>query len=123
MCTQGTSFNVLLTTPVIDLLSGASPDNERAMKVLLSLLWIVGVALATFGIMETRPDELPPADIDSQIAEHENWCYSTMGRSDCYATPQSVRPTRLINVDPANRYPLTPRAYREVVAESEATTH
>jgi hypothetical protein len=106
------------------------------MKVLLSFVLIIsaltlsgctgypmGMALATFGIIETRPDELPPADLDSQIAEHENWCYSTMGRADCYSTPQSVRPTRLINVDPANRYPLTPRAYREVVVESETTAH
>jgi hypothetical protein len=77
----------------------------------------VGLGAAYLGIEGTKPDELPPADTEDQIAEHESWCYETMGYPECYAHPQSVDPNRLINVDPANRYPLTPHAYRETVQE------
>ena len=55
---------------------------------------------------------------EDQIAEHESWCYESMGYPECYSQPQAVDPNRLINADPANRYPLTPHAYRETVQES-----
>jgi len=69
-------------------------------------------------IAGTRPDEPPPADTEDQIAAHESWCYESMGYAECYAHPQPVDPNRLINVDPANHYPLTPQAYRNAVVES-----
>lgn len=77
----------------------------------------VGVAAAAIGIMETRPDELPPANTADQIGPHESWCYETLGYPECFTHAQNVNPNRLINVDPANRYPLTPQAYRDVVLE------
>ncbi|MDP9127125.1 MAG: hypothetical protein M3N08_02535 [Pseudomonadota bacterium] len=77
----------------------------------------LGLGLAFGGAYETRPDDLPPADTYDQIAEHESWCYETLGYPECYAHPQNVDPNRLINVDPANRYPLTSRAYKDVAIE------
>ena len=78
----------------------------------------VGLGAAYLGITETRPEDLPPADTEDQIAQHESWCYESLGYSECYAHAQNVDPNRLINVDPANRYPLTPDAYRDVAAET-----
>jgi hypothetical protein len=72
-------------------------------------------AASTAGIWYTRPGAPPPADTADQIAEHESWCYETMGYAECYAHPQDVDPNRLINVDPQNRYPLTARDYQELV--------
>ena len=79
----------------------------------------VGLGAAYLGITETRPDDLPPADTANQIAQHESWCYESLGYAECYAHPQAVDANRLINVDPANRYPLTPQAYRDAVSESQ----
>ena len=59
----------------------------------------------------TKPSDPPPADTEHSIQPHESWCYETMGDPVCYAHAQDVNPDRLINVDPPNRYPLTPRAY------------
>jgi len=74
---------------------------------------------AAAGIYATKPGDLPPADTAHQIPPHENWCYTTMGDSQCYSHPQNTAPDRLINVDPQNRYPLTPRDYHEVVVEDQ----
>ena len=71
--------------------------------------------VSTAGMWLTRPGDPPPADTEHQIAEHESWCYETMGYAECYAHPQATDPNRLINVDPPNRYPLTPREYDEAV--------
>lgn len=67
----------------------------------------------------TKPSDPPPADTADQIAQHESWCYETLGYPECYSHPQDVDPNRLINVDPQNRYPLTPRAYHETVIEDQ----
>lgn len=67
------------------------------------------------GAWLTSPWTPDPADTQSQIAEHENWCYSTLGYSECYSEPQDTQPSRLINVDPQNRYPLNGRSYNEAV--------
>jgi hypothetical protein len=64
----------------------------------------------------TRPAEPPPAVTETQIPDHESWCYSTMGFAECYTKAQDVNPHRLVNVDPQNRYPLTPQAYRDELA-------
>jgi hypothetical protein len=79
----------------------------------------VGLGGAAAGVLGTRPDDPPPADLADQTAQHENWCYETMGYNECYAQPQKVDPNRLVNVDPANRYPLTPRAYDQAVFEAQ----
>jgi hypothetical protein len=63
-----------------------------------------------------RPATPPPADTQSQIAEHESWCYKTMADTECYTKAQDVAPGRLVNVEPQNLYPLTPQAYRDEVA-------
>lgn len=78
----------------------------------------VGLGAAALGIWTTKPGDPPPPDLENQIAQHENWCYSSMGYPECYPAPQDVNPNRLINVDPASRYPLTPIAYREALVES-----
>jgi hypothetical protein len=70
---------------------------------------------STAGIWLTKPGTPPPADTEHQIKEHESWCYETMGYAECYPQPQDVDPNRLINVDPQNLYPLTPRDYEEAV--------
>lgn len=67
----------------------------------------------------TKPGDPAPADTADQIAEHENWCYQTLGNVECYSHPQNVDPDRLVNVDPQNRYPLTRRAYHETVIEDQ----
>jgi hypothetical protein len=69
-------------------------------------------------MVATRPSSPPPADTQSQIPEHETWCYTTMGDTQCYAKPQEVAPNRLINVEPQNRYPLTAEAYRDELTKS-----
>lgn len=71
------------------------------------------------GMWLTKPSEPPPADLSLQTAQHESWCYETLGYSECYSCPQDVPGNRLINVDPPNRYPLTLRAYKEDVAQSK----
>lgn len=67
----------------------------------------------------TSPSTPPPADTASQIAEHESWCYQTLGYAECYPHPQDVPPGRLINVDPQNRYPLTSEAYDDMIIEDQ----
>ena len=71
----------------------------------------VYAAGAATGILYTKDKPLPPADTKDQMAAHESWCYETMGYPECYTKAQLVEPDRLINVDPANHYPLTPRSY------------
>ena len=66
-------------------------------------------------IVVTKPSGPPPADVDSQIPQHESWCYKTMGDIECYAHPQNVVPGRLVNVDPQNRYPVDLQAYHDLV--------
>jgi len=75
----------------------------------------VYAAAATAGIIGTKPDKPPPADLADQIPQHQSWCYETMGYAECYTTAQNTEPDRLINVDPANKYPLTARDYWDVV--------
>lgn len=65
----------------------------------------------------TKPGAKPDADTKDQIPAHQSWCYATMGEPMCYAHAQDVPPDRLINVDPASAYPLTPHAYRNDVVE------
>jgi hypothetical protein len=69
----------------------------------------------TAAIYASRPDDPPPADTEDQIAEHESWCYGTMGYPECYTKPQNTNPQRLINVDPKNKYPLTNHNYWDLV--------
>ena len=71
------------------------------------------------GIYSTRPGEGPPPDLADQVPQHESWCYETAGYAECYAYPVKDANSRLIMVDPANRYPLTARAYHETVIESQ----
>jgi len=79
----------------------------------------VYTAAAATGIYLTRDKEPPPADTAHQIPAHESWCYETMGYPECYTTAQNTDPNRLINVDPANRYPLTNHDYWDVVYSSK----
>jgi hypothetical protein len=78
---------------------------------------VVGGEVATMYI--TKPSELPPADTAHQAAAHEDWCYATLGEADCFSAPQDVPPTRLINVEPQNRYPLNTRAYNEDLVQAK----
>jgi hypothetical protein len=96
-----------------------------ALPVTMALLLLagcgapVGLAGSSTGLMWiTKPSEPPSADTAGQMAEHESWCYRTLGTIECYAEPQDVPPSRLINVDPPNRYPLTRRAYAETLTQS-----
>jgi len=77
---------------------------------------VVGTAAS---IWETRPDKPPPPDLEDQMAQHESWCYSSMGYPECYSHPQEGAGPRLINVDPQNRYPMTPRDYYSTVVEDQ----
>ena len=73
-----------------------------------------GIATAAFTMDQTRPDALPPADLSAVAATHESWCYRTLGTVDCFSQPQPNQGARLVNVDPENRFPLTPQAYNRV---------
>lgn len=79
----------------------------------------VGLGAAAVGSYLTKPGEPPPANTVDQIAQHDSWCYKTMGYAECYSQPQDVEPNRLINVEPQSKYPLTPRAYHEAVIEGQ----
>lgn len=79
----------------------------------------VAIAGAATGIWYTRDRKLPPADTDSQIPAHESWCYKTLAEPECYPYPQDVPPSRLINVDPQNKYPLTRRGYYQALAGNQ----
>ncbi|MDD3370395.1 MAG: hypothetical protein PHE27_01075 [Alphaproteobacteria bacterium] len=76
----------------------------------------VMVASSAASIYLSRPEQPGPADTRSQIPPHEVWCYRTMADVDCYANPQDVHASRLVNVQPQNYYPLTPQAYEAEVA-------
>ena len=52
----------------------------------------------------------------NDLALHESWCYETLGQIDCYVQPQPQLGSRLINVDPQARYPLTKEEYNQAVA-------
>lgn len=79
----------------------------------------IGLGGAAAGIYGTKPDEGQPVDTSLQMSQHESWCYQTAGYPECYAYPQKDANSRLINVDPPNRYPMTARAYHEAVIESQ----
>ena len=78
----------------------------------------IGLGTAA-GMYITKPSEGDPPDTADQIPTHEVWCYQTLAEPQCYSYPQDVEPDRLINVDPQSRYPLTRRAYHEVVVEDQ----
>jgi len=78
----------------------------------------VAAAGMYYGMTSTKRDAGPPADIADQTAPHESWCYETMGYPECYSHPQIGADNRLINVDPANKFPLTAAAYDKAAAES-----
>ena len=78
---------------------------------------MLGGSVAT--MWATKPSTPPEADLDLQMAQHESWCYSTMGSPQCYTCAQDVPPSRLINVDPPNRYPLTVRDYNEALVQAK----
>jgi hypothetical protein len=75
---------------------------------------------ATYGVMYvTKPGDPDPANTADQIPQHESWCYRTMGeQADCYSKPQDFPPSRLVNVDPQSRYPLTPEDYQAALVKS-----
>jgi hypothetical protein len=75
----------------------------------------VGLGAAAAGMYYTKPAQPGPADTASQIPAHENWCYQTMGLSECYTQPQPHMAAALINVDPQNRYPLTLSDYQQLL--------
>lgn len=81
----------------------------------------VGLAAWSGGAMyATKPGDLPPADTDNQMPAHESWCYSTMGMQvECFSEPQATPPGRLVNVDPANKYPLNRKAYDEALLKAQ----
>ena len=49
----------------------------------------------------------------AQIQPHESWCYKTLGRVDCYTTPQSAEAERLIGVDPPAVMPTTKEGHAD----------
>jgi hypothetical protein len=76
------------------------------------------------GIYYTRPEKEPDANTTDGMPPHESWCYSTLGEVvECFTQPQDTIPSRLVNVDPANRYPMSTKAYREQVTQSQLAQH
>lgn len=78
----------------------------------------IAMGAAGAGPYLTRP-QAPPPDVADAIPPHESWCYETLGYPECYAHPLNDDPNRLINVDPASRYPLTLHDYNEARVNSE----
>lgn len=98
------------TLAALLLLSGCTPPM------------VMGLA-AGGGMYATKPGEGAPADTEDQIAPHESWCYHTLGEEvECFSEPQDTPPGRLVNVDPANRYPLNRKAYADALAKAHAPT-
>ena len=104
----------------------SAPQTSSCILVTLMVFTLVGcggtgVILGgeALGMYMTKPSDPPPADTADQMAAHENWCYVTLAEPQCFSSPQDVPPTRLINVDPPNRYPMNVRAYNEDLAQSK----
>lgn len=102
-------------------------NNLGFLLVLLGALaqtgcgWVVGAGAAAGGIYATKPGEGPPADVADQIPPHDSWCYHTMGEEvECFSQPQDTVPGRLVNVDPPSKYPLTHKAYKQLIAQKYA---
>ncbi|MDD4615806.1 MAG: hypothetical protein PHW76_01620 [Alphaproteobacteria bacterium] len=75
------------------------------------------VAVGDLGIIGlTRTREMPPADTSYSIPAQETWCYRTMADTECFAAPQDVPPSRLVNVAPQYYYPMTADGYRARLA-------
>lgn len=49
----------------------------------------------------------------SRLPTHESWCYRTLGKIDCYTTPQGGDSERLQGVDPPVRTPLTRESHAD----------
>ena len=97
----------------------AWPHLALAVAVSLGLAACTGpVIMGTDAaiIYATKPSDPPPANTKDQIPPHRTWCYKTLAAVECFAHAQDVPPGRLINVDPANEYPLDVHAYRDAVA-------
>jgi hypothetical protein len=45
----------------------------------------------------------------------ETWCYKTLGKPDCYATPQNLKTGRLIGVQPDLNLPMSPKDHEKYV--------
>jgi hypothetical protein len=45
--------------------------------------------------------------------KQQTWCYDTIGKPDCYTTPQDVPRDRFIGVQPDELRPLTPDEYND----------
>jgi len=93
-------------------------------SLLASLFVILSLAACTGPIImgtdaaivyATKPSDPPEANTKDQIAEHQSWCYQTMGDSQCFAHPQNVPPDRLINTDPQSIYPVDVEAYHRAL--------
>jgi hypothetical protein len=104
-------------------------NTLRLLPALMSLVFLAGCtapmlaggAVVGGGMYATSPGDLPPADTADQMPAHQSWCYSTMGEAvECFSEPQDTPPGRLVNVDPANLYPLNAKAYDKALAESRA---
>ena len=67
----------------------------------------------------TKSSEPPPANLGLQMAQHENWCYRTLADTACYPKPLDTDPERLVNVDPASKFPLTRDDYKFAVLMTE----
>jgi len=93
----------------------------RALGLIFAVALLAGctqqvvVAESAASIYLTRPSTPPPADTSERIADHELWCYRTLGDVQCYSSAQDVPPNRLVNVSPQRIYPLTAEAYRDEV--------
>lgn len=80
--------------------------TRRQITSLGLMMAIIGGCLPTALQKQTPPPAVTPV--------HETWCYSTIGKPDCYLEPQDLPPGRLINVDPEKNRPLTPEDHQAV---------
>jgi hypothetical protein len=60
-----------------------------------------------------------PAPAEDPAKLPEVWCYRTIGKPDCYATPQPDMQDRLIAVQPYEKFPNTAEDYRKLQGEGQ----
>jgi hypothetical protein len=81
-------------------------------------VWLVAGAVILGGCVPFWIPIKPAKYAPNGVRLHESWCYRTLAQVECYAKPQDVAPSTLVNVDPPSRYPLTQEDYAKKLAVS-----
>lgn len=79
----------------------------------------LGCLLAAGCVPFWKPRARPPVTTFANgMPIHRSWCYETLGKVDCYTSPQDFPEDRLVSVYPPSQHPLTAEEYAKDIAES-----